>query len=435
MRTRAEEQAMGAVEEGRLTVDPDMEARAAQRTLHTLSLVLALSWLGTNLGYAIAGLPFRFLLKEQLRLSPPEISAFLALGIFTNYIKPFAGILTDSVPLCGTRRRHYLLFGLIGCGLGWLLLSVVPLRYGVLLATYMAMYATVVLISTTLGGVMVEVGIRFRAAGRLTAQRVGMFKLAALAGGPIGGYLASKPFLLTAAIVAGLHFLLVPLIYSTLREPATARVNREAWQDAREKLRGLLQNRPLQMAALMICLIAAAPGFGTPLLFHQTDTLGFQKQFIGNLELVHAAFGLMAAALYQRFCTHLTLKALLSYSILVHAFGTLFYLAYTSREAAVAITALEGIAQTFAMLPVYDLAARATPKGSEALGYSVMMSVWNLTNSFSDWTGSLLYAAFGLTFYHLVWVNAGTTLLAIVAVPFLPAALLSQRDRLPVRAA
>ena len=76
------------------------------------------------------------------------------------------------------------------------------------------------------------------------------------------------------------------------------------------------------------------------------------------------------------------------------------------------------------MVPVYDLASRGTPKGSEALGYSVMMSVWNLTNSLSDWTGSTLFKKAGFAFSHLVWLNSGTTLLALLFVPLLPRLLL-----------
>ena len=115
-------------------------------------------------------------------------------------------------------------------------------------------------------------------------------------------------------------------------------------------------------------------------------------------------------------------------SIIIHALGTLFYLLYRSPSTAIAITALEGVTQTLAVLPVYDLAARGTPKGSEALGYSVMMSVWNLTNSLSDWIGSSLFTHFGLTFSHLVWLNAGTTALVLLVVPFLPRTLLEQKD-------
>jgi predicted MFS family arabinose efflux permease len=121
-------------------------------------------------------------------------------------------------------------------------------------------------------------------------------------------------------------------------------------------------------------------------------------------------------------------RHLLIASVIVHAVGTLFYLFYRSPATAVAITALEGVTVTLAVLPVYDLAARGTPRGSEALGYSVMMSVWNLTNSLSDWVGSTLFTHYGLTFQHLTWLNAGTTALVLLAVPFLPKALLQRRD-------
>jgi predicted MFS family arabinose efflux permease len=304
----------------------------------------------------------------------------------------------------------------------------VPRTYGNLLCTYAVLYTTIVFTSTTLGGVMVEVGMRHGAVGRLTAQRIGMFRLASLAGGPIGGMLASSPFGLAMAITAALHLILVPLYYRELPEARGARANRHVWREAGAQGRGLLRSKTLLGAAGMICLVAIAPGFGTPLLFHQTNTLHFSKQFIGNLILVGAASGLAGAWLYHAVCRRLRLRSLLAGSIVVHALGTLFYLAYHSHASALWITALSGLTGTLAFLPIYDLAARATPRGGEALGYSVMMSVWNLTNAVSDWSGSWLYGHFHLTFLHLVWLNAGTTALALLAIPFLPVVLLTRRD-------
>ena len=411
---------------------PELEESAdtskGRSTIRYMSILLAVGWLGTNLAYNIAGIPFQLLLKNEMKLSAPEISAFMFWAMSLNYIKPFAGILTDSVPLFGTRRRSYLLISLTLCGLGWLLLSLVPRRYGILLTTYFLMYAMVVFISTTLGGVMVEIGTRFKIAGRLTAQRIAMFKVGALFGSPLGGYLATRPFVLTASIVAGLHFMLIPFVFLRLKETRNVGINREVWKDAGDQLRGLVKNRTLLIAAVMICLIAIAPGFNTPLLFYQTDTLKFDPQFLGYLAFVHAAFGISAAVIYRWACVRLSLKTLITSSIIIHAVGTLFYLGYQSRGSAIAITALEGIAQTLALLPVYDIAARATPKGSEALGYSIMMSAWNLTGGLSDWTGSVIYSVFNLTFQNLVWLNSATTLLALIAVPMLPAVLLNQSD-------
>lgn len=397
-------------------------------TFPQMALLLALGWALTNIAYAIYDLPLKFVLKDELHLNAEQISAFFALGVFTNYIKPAAGIFIDSVPLFGTRRRWYLLGSLFLCGVGWLVLALVPRQYTIMLVTFAITYGMVMVISTTLGGVMVETAQRFQAAGRLTAQRIAMFRVGTLVGGPLGGYLATLPLIVTMSGSSFLHFVLIPIVWLHLREPGDAKMKPEVWKHAGWQLRGLVDSKVVLAAAGMICLIAASPGFGTPLLFFQTDTLKFDKPFLGFLTLIGAAFGLMTATFYHRACQKLDMKKMLIISIIIHAVGTLFYLFYQSRELAIVITALEGITQTLAVLPVYDLAARGTPRGSEALGYSVMMSVWNLTNSLSDWLGSSLYTHLHLTFDNLVWLNAATTALVLLVIPFLPKTLLEQKD-------
>lgn len=405
------------------------EDRAASPlTFPKMALLLAMGWALTNIAYGIYDLPLKFVLKDELHLNAQQVSGFFALGVFTNYVKPLAGIFIDTVPLFGTRRRWYLLGSLVLCGVGWLVLGLVPRRYDIMLAVFAVTYGMVMVISTTLGGVMVEAAQRFQAAGRLTAQRIAMFRVGLLVGGPLGGKLATLPLIVTMGFSASLHFVLIPVFWIYLREDGTARVNRAAWKEAGGKIRAMTRNKVMVAAAGMICLIAASPGFGTPLLFYQTDTLHFTKPFLGMLVLISAVTGLLAATFYHRACRQRSMKRMLIVSITIHALGTLFYLFYHSVPAAIAITALEGATQTLAVLPVYDLAARGTPKGSEALGYSIMMSVWNLTSSLSDWTGSSLFTHFGLTFSHLVWLNAGTTALVLLVVPLLPGALLEQKD-------
>jgi hypothetical protein len=227
------------------------------------------------------------------------------------------------------------------------------------------------------------------------------------------------------------HLILVPLYYAFLPETRTARVNTRAWDEAKRQWNTLMKSRTLMAAAGMIFLVAAAPGFQTPLLFYQNNTLHFTKLFIGMLGTVTAASGIGATIFYFVACRRQRLSSLLIGSIIVHALGVLCYLRYTNMTSAVVIAAIVGVTGTLATLPVYDLACRATPKGTEAIGYAIMMSVWNFTNRMSDVTGSWLYARFHLTFFQLVWVDAGTTILVLFAVPFLPAALAHRRDEVP----
>lgn len=398
------------------------------RALKSLALLIALGWLGTNLGLNIGEFTLKFLLKDTLNLTAAALSGFFVIGQFTNYIKPVAGILTDSFPLFGTRRRSYLMLSLLGTGLLWLLLCVVPRSYTPMLVTYTILYATVMITSTSLGGFMVEIGNRYQAAGRLTSQRIAMFRIGTMAGQPLGGKLAGFPFFIAAGITAVLHLILVPLYFVKLEEAPTKKVNKQAWNDAGDQLKSLVKNRVLMGAAVMICLIAASPGFNTPLLFFQTNTLHFSKLFVGWLGSVGAGGGILATVFYFAMCRKVSVRTLLVASIIVHALGTLFYLGYHTHTTALIITGLSGITGTLAMLPVYDLAARGTPSGSEALGYSVMMSVWNLTNALSDWSGSSLFTYLHFTFTHLIFLNAGTTILVLFAIPFMPRALMMRKD-------
>ena len=406
------------------TLEPAPEKSEFQR----LSATVAAGWLATNLGLQIGTFALKFVLSEQVKLDATAISSFFFFGNLSNYIKPLAGVLTDSVPLCGTRRRHYLLFSLLATGVFWILLSLVPRQYAWMLPVYTLMYFGVMFTSTTLGGVMVEIGQRFRAAGRLTSQRIGMFKLADLTGVKVASVLAYFPFQVPACICAAFHLALIPFLMRFLPRERPAELDREALAEVARQGRVLVQSRTLLAAAGMIFLLAAAPGVGTPLFIYQTKILGFSKGDLGTLGFISAVAGMAAATLYFAACRRFNLRNLVAVSIVIHTLGVLCYLFYHSWEAALVISAITGITGTLAMLPVYDIAARATPKGSEAIGYALMMSVWNLTNAWADWIGSYLFDhRLGKQLTPLIWIDAVSTLVVIAAVPFLPRAL-SQRE-------
>lgn len=389
--------------------------------------MLGLGWIGANLGYATYELPLKFLLKNELHLGADSLALFFAIGKLSNYVKPVVGVFTDAIPIFGTRRRHYLLFSLFGCGLAWLLLGWMPHEYGPLLAAFMLVYVGFVFHSTAMGGVMVEAGERFGASGRLSAQRIGIFRIVALIGGYLGGWLATRNFFYTCAFAAGLHFLLIPLFYTQLREPRVAKTNFEALNALRSQVRVLFTSRTLWSAAGLVFLIELAPGFNTPLFYYQTEVLHFSPAFLGWLKVVGGGCGVLGAVLFNRMCPRVTLRHLLILGIFIHALAALMHLGYRDSTSAVVISGLYEAAQTLALLPLYDLSMRATPKGSESLGYSLMMSIWNIALAISDVWGARMFSL-GVSFNTLVWLNAGTTVLVLFALPLLPRALTDRRD-------
>jgi predicted MFS family arabinose efflux permease len=165
-------------------------------------------------------------------------------------------------------------------------------------------------------------------------------------------------------------------------------------------------------------------------MFHQTDTLHFSERFIGTLTFVDAVAGAAGAFFYALFCRRFSPRALIIGSISVTASLSLLYLGYNDQKSALLIEAIYCFVYALAQLPLFDLAARATPKGSEALGYSIIMSVWNWGLFFSDIIGSALFEKFHLSFKSLVWANSATTALALLAVPFLPKVLMDRHEQM-----
>jgi hypothetical protein len=92
------------------------------------------------------------------------------------------------------------------------------------------------------------------------------------------------------------------------------------------------------------------------------------------------------------------------------------------------IDGINGFAYTLAELALMDLAIRATPAGSEGLGFSLMMSVRNLALFGTDWFGAKLLEQYHISFNALVVVNSATTLLAVPLVLLLPRVLVSKTD-------
>ena len=138
----------------------------------------------------VANLALRFLLKDHLHLTAPQLAGFFFITKLAWYCKPFAGLLSDNVRLFGTRRKGYLIvFSVVAGGL-WFALPFAHNTYGSMLWLVLAINFALMMVHTTLGGLLVEVGQSLGATGRISAVRSGTESLG---------------WLLTGSSVAGLR--------------------------------------------------------------------------------------------------------------------------------------------------------------------------------------------------------------------------------------
>lgn len=375
----------------------------------------------------IGRLPLRLFLKDTLHLHAQAVATFTFVTTFAWSVKPLAGILSDAVPLLGTRRRHYMLLGSALAAAGWIAMAVVPGTYGWLVAAAFAVNASLVLASTVMGGLMVEAGQKYRLSGRVTSIRQAVQSAVSLGNGLLGGYLATLAFGVTAGVAAGLLVVLAVTTYFALAEPPHAEWNRDVLRHTGEQLAILVRSWTLWAAGVFLALVYISPGFTTPLLYLQTDVYAFSPPYVGLMETIEGAAGLAGAAVYAVLCGRFTLRRLLVVGISVNAAGTLLYLVYGHATAPV-IHGVGGFIAMWSELALMDLAVRATPRGCESLGFSLMMSARNLALGGSDILGSWLLDSRGWDFHRLVWLNAATTALVLVFAPLLPRALVDRRD-------
>jgi MFS family permease len=377
---------------------------------------------------ALGKLPLQFLLKNDVQVTREQMAAFFFWCGLAWYLKPIAGILTDAFPFFGTRRRHYLLFSSALTALSWIGMGFLPHTYGSLLLGAMIVNLFMVMASTVTGAYLVEAGQRMSATGRLTALRMLVYNFCTLIQGPLGGLLATLGFTWATTANAAVALSILPIAYIYLKEQRAAQNRRSiVFENAGRQLKTIMGSKNLWIALLFIALFYFSPGFTTPLFYMQTDELHFSKQAIGNLGVFSGAFAILAAILYSQLIKRFQIRFLLLVAIAASACGTLFYLFYSSWIPAVLIECQNGFFFGLAEIAILDLAARATPKGCEGLGYSLMLSIRNVALFGADVVGSYL-ADHKWSFASLVYLNAGTTAAVLILLPLLPAALMQSKD-------
>ena len=377
---------------------------------------------------ALGKLPLQFLLKNDVHVTREQMAAFFFWCGLAWYLKPVAGILTDAFPFFGTRRRHYLLFSSVLTAMSWIGMNFLPHTYGSLLLGAMVVNLCMVMASTVTGAFLVEAGQRMGATGRLSALRMFVYNFCTLIQGPLGGFLSTLGFVWATGANAVLALTIFPIAYIFLREQRVAQGRSSlVFQNASQQLKTILRSKNLWIALLFIALFYFSPGFSTPLFYKQTDEMHFSKQAIGNLGVFSGGFAILAAILYSQLIKRLPIRVLILIGIATAAAGTLLYLFYSSWMRAIFIESQNGLFFGFAEVALIDLAARATPKGCEGLGYSLILSIRNIALFGADVVGSYL-ADHKWPFTDLVFLNAGTTAIVLILVPLLPVSLMQSKD-------
>jgi MFS family permease len=367
-------------------------------------------------------------LKERLGLTPAEVGVFGTVVLVPWVIKPVYGMLSDSFPLFGRRRKSYFLLTSALATLAGLALAL-PLEpaYWTLAALILVMGFGIAFTDVLTDAMMVESGKPLGLTGAFQSVQWTAINVAIVLVGLVGGYLAQRRELRLGFLVGACFPFVALLMGAAFIHEAPARSRHEELREAWQGIRHAVRDRTVWVVAGFIFFWTFSPSIGIPLFYYQTDTLKFGQQFIGLLGSLGAAASIVGAAAYAPLSRRLSLQRLIVLSIAVGVVGTLAYLFYNGRVSAVLIDTVFGGIAMVTQLALLDLAAKACPRHAEGTFFALLMSIYNLGVQGSQVFGGYVYQWTGYTW--LVWISATMTAAAYVLVPLVNIPEIERRAR------
>jgi MFS family permease len=397
------------------------DRRAIDRLLIFFALVYVVEGLG-QVGGLIAQ-PLNYYLKTAQSWTPVQVTAYVTVFSVPWIIKPLYGLISDFVPLFGYRRKSYLVLVNVAAAAGFLWVTQLDAPSDLFAALMVTAFAMAIS-STLCGALLVENGQRLHESGTFVNQQWLWFNIATIAAAIIGGQLVQRLTPIgalhgAAAIIAVAPLMVVAGALLLVPEQKAA-IDLAGIKATFAGLKASFMRRELWLIAGFLFLYNFSPGLSTPLYFTMTDRLQFSQSYIGILGSIQAAGWVIAALLYPKLLTGLTLKKLLNLSIACGTLATLAFALLSSETSAAIIYFCSGVAAMLAMVASLTLAADYCPPRAEGFSFAMLMSVSNLASLLADNVGSFLFThLFDHHLTPLVLISAAFTAIAFVLVPLL----------------
>lgn len=344
----------------------------------------------------IAGIALPLYLRSS-NFSVKEIAFFMSVVSVPWFFKIIYGAVSDAYPICGERRRPYIILCCVAASAGWLLMAVVPAKMVLLALSMMFANLGFAAIDVVTDGVVVEHSTA-KTSQIYQSFSWGSRSAGALVSGAAGGYLAATLdyrliFMMTACL---------PVI--SLVAVCFFRENREVrhvarthfWAPIVKSLRYLISG-DLAWMCLLLIVVSLSSSFFTPLFFHMKEQLGFRETLLGWLSSITWFGAICGCFVYLKFMKHMRLKTALYMAIGIGFFEILFCLLIQNRETAIAVFFAGGVLGILSLLPMMSTAARlAHGTGTESSLFAILMGVFNLGQAVSTFCGGWLSERIGL---------------------------------------
>ena len=397
----------------------------------------------------LSRLAVSFFLKDELGLSPAEVSALFGIVVLPWVIKPVFGFFSDGFPIFGYRRRPYLILSGILGALAWVgMATVVHSSWAAVTAILLSS------LSVAVSDVIVDSLVVERARAESQAEAGSLQSIcwgASAFGGLITAYFSGfllehfttrTVFWITATfplIVSGVAWLISESPVEKTDENEDAKNNN--FEDVKQQvklLRQAITQKAIWLPTAFLFIWQATPGSESAFFYFTTNELHFQPEFLGRVRLVTSIAALVGIWIFQRFLKSVPFRVIFTWSTVFSAIlGLTTLLLVTHANRALGIddhwfslgdSLILTVMGQIAYMPVLVLAARICPPGVEATLFALLMSITNLAGLVSHETGAVLMHYLGVTetnfdkLWLLVTITNLSTLLPLPFINWLPAA-------------
>lgn len=328
-----------------------------------------------------------------------SISHITAIGSFVAFpwvLKILYGLVSDTYPVFGYRRKSYLLLCAIISAMGWFLLSFLPAK---------TIWIAAFLFIANLGFAATDVVTDGLVVEYSTAQASPIFQsiawgarsLGAFMSGAIGGWLAGH---WSYGHVFRLTILLPCLVAMTALMIDEEKQNKKIFNSAIVPIKRcfkLLLSSNLRWLMGLLSIISVSASFGVPLFFYMKEDLRFGEEFMGILTSLGWGGAIIGSLIYLKWLKNINPKKVLSWAIAMSCLNIMSAVFIRGSISAIIVITVGGVLGCLTIVPMMAAAANLTHKtGVEGTLFAILMSWYNLGQIFFGFIGGKVHAIIGL---------------------------------------
>ena len=263
----------------------------------------------------------RFYLIETCKVSPTQMQALQGVVGIPWTVKVLYGFVSDAFPICGYRRRPYIIMSMLVNFGTWLALSSVQEPHIVVVGAMMTLSSLTMCVTDVMVDSILVINARDESEeskGSIQSHAWGARFIGGMIAAVFGGIAYENighagVFIVQSCapliMLGGSFFLLENKVQSGAQE------SQSGVKSTMKTLGGALRNPDIYKPALFIFLINCTPDYGSAMTFFYEKTLGFSAETFALLDVVGYTCAILSTILYRRYLRSIPFRTIFAIAL------------------------------------------------------------------------------------------------------------------------